>query len=104
MAEVSAKIHSCTVSFSIMKEPDIRCSGKFLPTCSVRHLSSYSRVAGVILGAAILVSVAVVPSPTPRAVFIQSISEAEVSLMSNFMTLDGFFIRTADGKIFCVAE
>lgn len=104
MADVKAIIQDCSVGFSILPESGCSVSGALMPEAVVRHHSSAAGVAAAILSVALAISVVDLPTSSPRGIFIQSISEAEVALMSNFKTLDGFFIKTADGKIFFVAE
>lgn len=104
MAAVKAIIQDCSVRFLILREPGCSVSGTVLPQSSVRHRMSNIRIAAAMLTMSLAVSVIDLPVTSPRAVFIQSISDAEVAAMSNFQTLDGDFIITADGLLFFVKE
>ena len=104
MAAVKAIIQDCSVRFLILREPGCSVSGTVLPQSSVRHRMSHIRIAAAMLTMSLAVSVIDLPVTSPRAVFIQSISDAEVAAMSNFQTLDGDFIITTDGLLFFVKE
>lgn len=104
MAAVKAIIQDCSVRFRILREPGCTVSGTVLPQSSVRHRMPHIRIAAAMLTISLAVSVIELPVTSPRAVFIQSISDAEVAAMSNFQTLDGDFIITADGLLFFVKE
>lgn len=105
MAIVSAKILSGSdVRYDILPSPSCSVRGLLLPVSSASYRSSCSKVAAIFLSAALVISAVSVPTTSARAKFIQSISEAEVAAMSNFITLDDNYIITADGLLFYVKE
>lgn len=104
MAAVKAIIQDCSVRFLILREPGCSVSGTVLPQSSVRHRMSHIRIAAAMLTMSLAVAVIDLPVTSPRAVFIQSVSDAEVESMSNLITLDDHYIMTSDGFILFVTE